>query len=176
MSKRKSYKVLALTTCAVIIISMVSLVFATINYLEFYVALNGLCLRMDAFNYANVDVGTTGGIRVNVTLVLIQNSSFVGLKLNSVYVRIFYYYEDGIELLFARRFWLEGESFDAFSETPLIVRNLNLTFAERSVMKFVELKERGETVYGTLTSCVFLYLFGNSYASKVDLDNVELTL
>lgn len=165
------YRILLSLFCVGVIVSAVSLGYATANYLEFYVALGTLHLSVKSFNASVVYFGADKGVSFDAIFELGHNSSYSGLRLNSVYLSLFY--EDEVEPLFEVRVWLEGEVLPPFSSVPIVIERLNVTY---NVMRFVELVESGGVVHATLKSCVFLYIFCDPFATKIFLDDVELVL
>jgi len=171
MGWTRRYKVFVSVFCVAFVLSVSTLVFATVNYLEFYVALNNLYLRVDSFDYEIFELGGRKIVCVNGNLTLIHNSSYNGLVLESVYVSMFL--EGESQPFFERRFWLDGESLPPFSSVFLVVKNQNLT---DNIEGFVQLKEQGESVDLTVKTCVFIYVFGGPFATKVFLEDFELTI
>ncbi|MEM3623244.1 MAG: hypothetical protein QXR76_05695 [Candidatus Bathyarchaeia archaeon] len=166
---KNRYKVFMAVFCIIFVISLVTLAFATVNYLEFYVALHSLFLRVDSFECRILEGGDAVCVFGNFSLV--HNSSYSGLVLESVYVSMFV--EGDVEPFFERRFWLDGAVLAPFSSIPLSVENQTLT---DNVESFIRLKEQGESVNLTVSSCVFVYIFGGPFATKVDLEDFSLTL
>lgn len=171
MRKWVNYKVLFALFLVGVIASVVSLVYATSNYLEFYVALGTLHVDVESFNVSIVYFGAVKGVSLNAVFGLGHNSSYNGLRLNSIYLSLFY--EDEMEPLFEVRVWLEGVVLPPFSTVPIVIENLNVT---DNVVRFIELVESGEVIHATLKSCVFLYVFCDPYATAVFLSDVDLTL
>lgn len=171
MGWTRRYKVFILIFCILFILSVSTLVFATVNYLEFYVALNNLYLRVDNFDYEIFELDGKKIVCVNGNLTLIHNSSYNGLTLESVYVSMFL--EGESEPFFERRFWLDGQSLTPFSFVSLIIKNQNLTGNSGG---FIQLKGQGENVDLTVKTCVFIYVFGGPFATKVYLEDFELTV
>ena len=166
---KRRYKVFVAVFCVVFVFSLATLVFATVNYLEFYVALRSLFLRVNSFECKILEGESAVCVCGNFSLV--HNSSYNGLVLESVYVSMFV---DGeVEPFFERRFWLEGAVLAPFSSISLSVENQTLT---DNVEGFIRLKEQGESVNLTVSSCVFIYIFGGPFATKVDLEDFSLTL
>lgn len=171
MEWTRRYKVLMSIFCIAFVLSVFALVFATINYLEFYVALDNLYLKVDSFDYEIFELGGKKIVCVNGILTLIHNSSYNGLVLESIYVSMFL--EGESQTFFERRFWLDGGRLAPFSSVPLVIKNQNLT---DNVEGFVQLKEHGESVDLTVKTCVFIYVFGGPFATKVVLEDFELAV
>jgi hypothetical protein len=165
------YRILLSLFLVGVILSAGSLVYATSNYLEFYVALGTLHLDVDSFNVSIVYFGEVKGVSLDAVFGLGHNSSYSGLRLNSAYLSMFY--EDEAEPLFEVRVWLEGVVLPPFSTVPIVIENLNVTY---NVMRFIELVESGKVIHATLKSCVYLYIFCDPFATTLFLDDVELTL
>lgn len=146
------------------------------NYLEFYVALSHLYIRVDWLNFYSVN-GSSGSTDwvVSGQLALVHNSSYVGLKVFSVDVVV--YYGEYSEVLFERRFWLADSQVEPFSSLNLVMGNE--TFVNAYEL-FAEYSSRtvasGRHVVLYFSPCANLYLLGNSIAERVYLDDVNYTL
>lgn len=169
MQKKKIQSSTRWVFYAAVIASLVLLIPTTMNYLEFYVAMNNLYVRADFFSY--IEVYADEIIRVNANFSLVHNSSYKGLKLNSIYVAL--YYEGAGEPLIAERFWFNNKPLDSFSEEPLPFNDVSV--AGGIAKNFVELKRTG-AVEGILESTVWLCVFGNPSAISVSLDDVPVDL
>jgi len=134
------------------------------------VAMNSLSIREAFFSY--VEVESLGMIRANANFTLIHNSSYTGLRLNSIYVAV--YYEGGEYPLIQNRFWFGDQFLDSFSEVSLPFKDI---LVSSSISQdFLELKEDSGVVNGFVSSVVYFKIFGSPDAVLVYLDDIPLLL
>jgi len=170
MIKRSLHNVVVITFCAIVAISLVALVPSTLNYLEFWVALSHLSLNVESFNWSKVFFEGYERINMSADILLIHNSSYVGLRLHSVDVRI--EYGEQFRYLYEKRYWFFDKFLDPYSTLDLPVFNETSFAAE----DFVRLREQGEPVQLYFSTSVNVYLLGQSTADRVYLDLASYTL
>jgi len=175
MKRVTSYRLVKAAFYVAVVASILLLTPATMNYLEFYVALSHVYLKVDSVGIYNVSSDTTSGAFVGASLSLVHNSSYVGLKIFSVDITV--YYDENSEVLFDKRFWLGDSKIDPFSTLVLTIRNETSVY---DFARFVEYndraKARGDPVILDFSPCVNLYLLGNSVAERIYLDDVAYTM
>jgi hypothetical protein len=170
MKKGKLHKTAVFVFYAVAIASFVTLVPATLNYLEFWVALSHLYLQVDSFTWSRVFVEGHNVVIINASLFLSHNSSYVGLKLHSVDIRI--EYGEQFEYLYERRYWFADKPLDPFAKLALPIFNETLIGAD----DLANLLAEGNQVQLYFSTSVNMYLLGQSTADRVYLDTVNYTL
>jgi len=170
MKKAWIHKAAVLIFCAVVTVSFVTLVPTTLNYLELWVALSHLQLQVDSFSWSKAVSDDHDSINISANLFLLQNSSYVGLKLHSVDVKI--EYGEQYEYLYERRFWFFEKPLDPFAK-------LNLTLSDDTASgteDFIRLREQGKPVQLHFSTSANVFMLGQYTADRVYLDVVDYTL
>jgi len=146
---------------------------ATMNYLEFYVALSRIYLRVDSMSISGVNVSSDlVDYVVSGHLFLVHNSSYVGLKVFSVDIVVYYDYS----VLFERRFWLGDSLIEPFSSLDLPMGNETFVSGYEQFADYVnQTVASGGHVVLLFSPCVNLYLLGNSIAERVYLEDANYT-
>jgi len=170
MKKRSLYNLAVVAFCAIVAVSLVALVPSTLNYLEFWVALSHLYLNVESFNWSEVFFEGYDRINMSANLLLSHNSSYVGLKLHSVDVKIEYGEQFGY--LYEKRYWFFDKFLDPYSTLDLPMIN-EISFPAEG---FVRLREQGKPVQLYFSTSVNVYLLGQNTADRVYLDLVSYTL
>jgi hypothetical protein len=174
MKRSMSYRLVVFTFCAAVALSAVLLVPATINYLEFYVALGHMYLRINSFDIYTVLVG--GEFRdamVSANLSIIQDSSYVGLKVQTVDIIVYYDKQEGYSsVLFSRKFPVDV-SIGPHSSVDLIMANETYLqyfplFADYNNQSMA----RGEPVKLRFSTDVNLFMLGNPLSNALYLGDV----
>lgn len=179
MKRATSHKLVVLAFCLAIALSTVLLIPATLNYLEFYVALGHMHLKISSFDIYTVFVGQFRDGVISANLSVIQNSSYVGLRVLSVDISVHYDASaEYSEVLFERKFTIIGdESIGPYSSLDLIMGNeTHLEYFPLFAAYNNQSMIRGEPVTLRFSPTVNLYLLGNTVAEKVNLDDVIYTM
>jgi len=156
-----------------VIASAVLLVPATMNYLELYSALSHIYLRVNSVNIHNSSLDATSNPRVVVSanLSLFHNSSYVGLKVFSVDIVV--YYGEQPEVLLQTRFWLGDTVIMPFSSLDLQMSETSVYNPSRFLEYNNQARARGEPVTLGFSSFANLYILGNAFPERVDLEDVS---
>jgi hypothetical protein len=170
MKKKSLYNLVVVAFCAIVTVSLVTLVPSTLNYLEFWVALSHLNLDVKSFNWSKVFFEGHDRINMSADLLLFHNSSYVGLKLHSVDVRI--EYGEQFTSLYEKRYWFFNKLLDPHSTLDLPVFNETSFAAE----DFIRLLDQGKPVQLYFSTSVNVYLLGQNTADRVYIDLVNYTL
>ncbi len=174
MKRAGYYKFVMVAFCLTVAVSALLLVPATLNYLQFHVALSHLYLRINSFNIYTVNVGQFRDAVIDANFSVVQNSSYVGLKFLSVDIVAYYDEAEGYsEVLFSRKFLVNETSVGPHSSVDLIMSNDTYLqyfplFAEYNNQSV----GRGEPVKLLFTSDVNLFMLGYSVATTLYLDDV----
>jgi hypothetical protein len=174
MERVSLHRVLVFVLLAAIVVSAGLLIPKTVNYLEYYVALSRLDLKVDWFSFTRLSANSTDSI-VGGQVSLFHNSSYVGLRVYRVDMVV--YYGDSYFTLFSRRLPCRDAPLEPFSRLNLSLGDA--TFVEdfpRFVNFNVDAKQQGLPVVLRVESRVALYMFGNPFPEPIDLDVVEYTL
>jgi hypothetical protein len=174
MKRVTSYRLVTLAFCMAVALSVLLLVPATLNYLEFYVALSHMYIRINSFDIYTVVVGQLRDAMISANLSIVQNSSYVGLKVLFVDISVRYREEAGYSnTLFSRRFTARDASFGPHSSLDLIMANeTSLDYFPSFAAYNDQSMTRGEPVKLLFSTDIALYMLGNPTADRVYLDDV----
>lgn len=176
MKKVRYYRFVMMAFCLTVAVSALLLVPATLNYLQFYVALNHVHLRINSFNIYTVNVGQFRDAVVSANLSIVQNSSYVGLKSQTVDIIVYYDKDDGYsQILFSRKFIIPNNetSLGPYSHVDLIISNDTYLYYYPLFANYNnQTQRRGEPVTLLFTSDVSLFMLGHSLSNMVYLDDV----
>jgi len=174
MKRVAMYKLVELTFCLAIAVSALMLVPATMNYLELYVALSHMYLRINSFDIYPDSTGESGSAVVSANFSIVQNSSYAGLKALSINILVYYNERAGYsDILFSRKFTVRDARLGPHSSLDLITANE--TYVEHFSL-FADYNNqsmaRGDPVKLLFSSDINLYLLGSQSAETVYLDDV----
>jgi len=175
MKNRTMYRLVVFTFYLAVALSAVLLAPATMNYLEFYVALGRMHLRINSFDIFVVLIGGLyRNAMVSANFSIVQNSSYVGLKAQSVDFNVYFNEQHGFSsLLFSRKFSLGDVSIDPHSSLDLIIANETYLdyfplFGDYNNQSIA----RGEPVKLLFSSDINLFMLGNPLPTTLYLDDV----
>jgi len=175
MKRTKSYRLVWLTFFLAVAMSALLLIPATLNYLEFYVALSHMYLKINSFDIYTVLIDQTPDAVISANLSIVQDSSYVGLKVLSVDILVSYNERAGYSgTLFTRKFTFSDASIGPHYSLTLPIAND--TYVDGNFLGFADYNNqssgRGEPVTLRFSPDVNLYLLGSSSAETVYLDDV----
>lgn len=164
MSKRM-WKVLIIIFSATTVASALLSLEPTLNYAEFFTALETLDLKVTRFNFTVKQ----NRIYINTTFTLKNNSSYVGLYLRNLNCKIGFFetYESYLELAESSFWWHPEVPLDPGSN---ITRKYSISLAETvpNAKSFINLYQNQETIRWMISGSVLL----NTFMGKLRLQNL----
>jgi hypothetical protein len=174
MKRTTSYRIVLIAFYLTVAASALFLVPATLNYLQFYVALSHMYLKINSFDIYPVHVGQLRDAVVSADFSIVQNSSYVGLSVLSV--DVIAYYDKGAgysQILFSRKFTVGDSILGPHSSLHCITANdTYLQYFQLFADYNNQSMAKGEPVELLFTSDINLFMLGNPLANTVNLDDV----
>jgi hypothetical protein len=155
---RKRWNVLATVFFVVAVASTLLLIGPTLNYSEFYAALETLDLKVPYFNF-KVEQNR---IYINATFTLRNNSSYVGIKLRNLVWEIGFYETDEsyVELVTGTFWWYPIVPLEPGVEiTRELPPDYSIAESVPNAKSLMNMYHNQETIRWTISGSVLLYTF-----------------
>jgi len=151
-----------------VFVSIFYLVFPTLNYLEFFVAVRNLSFIVKSFECKVLNQSGEEKVLILGKFSLFQNSSYVGLRVFRVHVKIFY--ENMFSPIVSSYFLIDDE-IGPFSEKEF---SLNVTVSDKLLINnLVALCDgSGSLVRWTIHSSTYIYVFGELSTTLLPLNSI----
>ena len=155
---RKRWNVLVMVFSLVAVASTLLLIGPTLNYAEFYAALETLDLKVPYFNF-KVEQNR---IYINATFTLRNNSSYVGIKLNNLVWEIGFYETDEsyVELVTGTFWWYPIVPLEPGVEiTRELPPDYSIAESVPNAKSLMNMYHNQETIRWTISGSVLLETF-----------------
>jgi hypothetical protein len=155
---KSKWNIVATIFSAVTVVSALLLIQPTLNYAEFFTALERLDLKVPSFNFTIKQ----DRIYINATFTLKNNSSYVGIKLKNLVWKIGFFEtnESYVELVSGTFWWYPEAPLDPGSKiTRKLPPDYSLQESVPNAKSLINLYQNQETIRWVMSGSVLLDTF-----------------